>query len=190
MKRRNFLKTATMAGAGIGSLSSFSACENSTIQKKAEYIDPNRKVTTVKKMNNDLLEVEIFDDASASITDKRNNYTWQMGPVAIQDKGEIEENNVWMRGERTLMEQYAGRFVLQQEGDVFKVTLSNQDNKVKGYFICEIKLEDEWLKYSLLEVSDDIPSLVFPPPIVSDAILIPHAIGEMISRDTANIWYR
>ncbi len=190
MKRRNFLKTATIAGAGIGSLSSLTKCSEDQSSKKVMYVKPGEKASSVKKMNNDFLAVEIFDDASVKIVDKKNGANWQMGPVAVQDKGRIEENNVWMRGERTLMEQYPGRFKLKQEGSVFKVTLCNQDYMVQGTFTCKIFLENEWLRYQILEVSNDIPSLVFPPPITSDAILIPHEIGEMISRDTANIWYR
>ena len=190
MKRRNFIKRSAIVGAGISSLAAAHPLSKESKETQAEFLNNDTQVNEVDNLQNDYLHVSINSDASIQIKDKINNVSWNTFSIAIQDNGKIEENNVWTRGDRTLMEQYPARFILKKENGKYAITMLNRQNKVKGRFYCEIILDKEWLKLTVLNIEEQIPSLVFPAPIVSDAILLPHGVGQMISRDSANIWYR
>ncbi len=190
MKRRNFLKQSALISAGVGTLSANDSLSGDKKKPQAEYIKTIPPKSIVDKLENKYLQVLINSDASIEIKDKINNASWNTFSIAQQDNGRIEENNVWTRGVRTLMEQYPAHFILEKKGSKYKVTLLNRQNRIKGNFYCEITLDKEWLKFNILKIDDQIPSLVYPAPIVSDAILIPQHIGQMISKDRADIWYR
>ena len=190
MERRNFLKKSMLAGAGLGTMAVAHPISLEGVETLPEYANEISEKSVVNTLENKYLKVVINSDASVNIKDKKNNVSWDTFSIATQDNGRIEENNVWMRGDRTLMEQYPAHFILKKEADKYKITLLNRQNRVKGSFYCEIALDDEWLKFNILHIDDQIPSLVFPPPIVSDAILLPHGVGHMISKDRADIWYR
>ncbi len=191
MKRRDFIKTSTIAGVAAGSLSSFVSCKNNEkANVNVERKQPGDAAEVLKDMENDILKVQVSADASATIFDKINQQQWKMGPVAIQDEGVIDENRVWYRAERTLMEQYPARFAGEREGENIRFTLVNRQNRVKGSFVCAIYLEKHWLVYRLLEIDEQVPSLIFPPPIISDEIIFPHHAGRRIHKTHADIWTR
>jgi hypothetical protein len=190
MKRRSFLKSSAIAGAALGSLSTMKSCDQPESIQQPEFFQNLPERTAVKNLENEFLSVHIFSDASLSVKDKKNGKNWETFRVALQDKGTVEETNVWMRGDRTLMEQYPAHFVLEEAGQKFRVTMLTNLNKVQGKFYCTIALENEWLRVEMLDIDEKIPSLMFPAPIVSDKILFPQHSGHMMHRDTANIWYR
>jgi hypothetical protein len=188
MKRRSFLKSSVLASAGISTLAfAFSA---SSTEKKSFVIDEIPKKSTVDVLENKYLKVKINTDASISVFEKINGVEWNTFSVAVQDFGTIEKNSVWMRAERTLMEQYPARFILEKSDDKYKITMLNRQNMIKGSFRCRIYVKDEWLKVNIVAIDDCIPSLVYPAPIISDAVLIPRGVGQMIHKDRADIWYR
>ena len=190
MKRRKFIKQTAIVGAGVSTLTVANPLPRESEKQEAKFINDLPPKSIVDKLENKYLQVLINSDASIEIKDKKNGASWNTFSIATQDNGRIEENNVWMRGERTLMEQYPAHFILEKKGSKYKVTLLNRQNRIKGNFYCEITLDKEWLKFNILKIDDQIPSLVYPAPIVSDAILIPQHVGQMISKDRADIWYR
>jgi hypothetical protein len=137
-------------------------------------------VTPLKTLRNRFLEVTIHSDSSTVIHDLTHDRTWEAGPVALQEKGEVEIGQVWLDDTRSLTVQYPGRFVGQLEGDAIRFTLLGRQNRIIGTFLCHVSLADEWLVYRIEEIDESIPSLVFPPPIQSDAIVIPKGVGEII----------
>ncbi|MEE9432304.1 MAG: DUF5696 domain-containing protein [Melioribacteraceae bacterium] len=190
MKRRKFIKQSALVGAGLSSLAVAKPLALENVESLPKFVENIPPKEVVDKLENNFLQVLINSDATIKITDKINNISWDTFSVAVQDNGKIEENNVWMRAERTLMEQYPARFILKKIGEKYKVTLLNRQKKIKGNFFCKITLEKEWLKFKIVNIEEQIPSLVFPPPIKSDTILIPRGVGQMISKDRADIWYR
>jgi len=185
MNRRNFLKTSALISAG----SAFAGDGLiHPVSPEFQAIQPPKNSVAI--LENEFLKYEIFTDASTVITDKINQFQWRQGPVAIQDSGEIEENNCWFRGERTFMEQYPGRFQVTREGEQFRFTLLARQNRVVGRFLCCIQPEREWLCFQLLEIDESIPSLIFPTPVFSDASVIPHGAGRLVQSSAPDIWKR
>jgi hypothetical protein len=185
MDRRDFLKSTALIGTGVSFLGKGNASA-----KQSEILNSLPEKTSLTTLENQFIKFEIFNDASTVITDKRNKYRWEQGPVAIQDFSEIEENNCWYRGDRTFMEQYPGRFLVKKEGVHFRFKLLARQNRVIGTFLCSIRIEAEWLTYKLLSIDESIPSLIFPTPIFCDASVIPHRAGRLVKRDNPDIWTR
>lgn len=184
MNRRNFLKSSALIGA------SGAFAGNRAFPSPAEFQSNPPAKKSLAILENEFLKFEIFNDASTVITDKVNQFQWHQGPVAIQDFGEIEENNCWFRGERTFMEQYPGRFQVIREGELFRFTLLARQNRVVGRFLCRIKPEREWLCFQILSIDESIPSLIFPAPVFCDASVIPQGAGRLVKPDSPNIWKR
>lgn len=186
MNRRSFLKSSALIGAGIKFLGS-----SRSPRKTPEMQGSLAEKRSLAILENEFIRFEIFNDASTTITDKRNQYRWQQGPVAIQDATEIEDHNCWFRGERKYMEQYPGRFLVQKEGSHYRFTLYGRQHRVIGRFLCQIALEGEWLTYRLLSIDESIPSLIFPAPVFCDAVVIPQGTGRLVKRSKdADIWSR
>jgi hypothetical protein len=185
MDRRDFICTSALLGVGLPLLGRGNAKGN-----EVEFLTDLPEKALLETFENEYLKFEIFNDASTIITDKRNQYRWEQGPVAIQDFSEIEENNCWFRGDRTFMEQYPGRFLVKKEGSQFRFILYGRQSKLVGTFLCRIALEGEWLTYRLLPIDESIPSLIFPAPIFCDASVIPHRAGRLVKRDDPDIWTR
>jgi len=139
----------------------------------------------LRRLENRFLAVVVFADGSASIEDKARRVAWAMGPVALQDKSEIEVGEVWLRGERGIAEQYPGRFAGEAAGDHLRFTLLARQGRPVGRFVCDIALDEDELVYRVLEIDDTVPSLAFPPPIESDAVVLPSGLGRIVRKAEA-----
>jgi hypothetical protein len=135
--------------------------------------------TALKTVRNDALEVTIRSDSSTVIHDLAHDRTWETGPVALQEKGEVEIGQVWLDDTRSLTLQYPGRFAGVLEGEDIRFTLLGRQERVMGTFLVNVSVDGDWLVYHVKEIDDSIPSLVYPPPIESDAIVIPRGVGEI-----------
>ena len=171
-------------------LCTFSVFNNCTTRNKdgfryTEYVKKDKPVTVLQTLRNDFLSVKIYSNSFTEIEDLKNNKSWETWSVAIQDKSIVEIGEVWLSTGRSLTHEYPGHFYGEMEGDNIRFTLIGRQNLIIGTFLCNISLEDSWLVYKILEIDESIPSLVYPPPIKSDAIIIPKGVGEII-RDTGN----
>jgi len=144
-------------------------------------------------LQNQQLHVDIHADAQMVIEHRPTATVWKTANVAIQEKGEVEIGHVWVRGSRTISEQYPGRFQLHPEHTPTTTPVSTSlacclfapQQRPVGRFTCRISLEDASIVFQIDAVESSIPSLVFPPPIISDAIILPRGVGEII-RDTTS----
>ena len=134
---------------------------------------------------NEFLAVTIHTDASADIRDKTNNVFWRMGSVAFQEDGPIEVGHVWLRTDRSLCEQFPGRFQGTREGDAVRFTLLGREGQPLGDFRCEFRLDGPWFECRVVQVDEGLPSLVFPPPIQSDSLVVPQGVGRWIKKPIA-----
>jgi hypothetical protein len=148
-----------------------------------EYMNEDKPVTLIQTLQNDFLSVKIYSNSFTEINDLRNGENWETWSVALQDKSVVEVGEVWLRTGRSLTHQYPGHFYGVKQGDNIRFTLLGRQNLVIGTFLCNISLEDSWLVYKILEIDESIPSLVYPPPIKSDAIILPKGVGEIIRED-------
>jgi hypothetical protein len=204
MERRNFLKSAILLTAGAGAISGGLAACNDETEKKTEPQQPSAKPSTptaqkryerppvkvLKELDNEYLHVILYSDATAQITDKRNDFIWNIGSVAIQDESPIEEYHLWTRKERSFTEQYPARFIGTQNGNNLEFIILGYQNIYKGRFVCSVSLDGEWLSYRMLEFSGNFHSLVFPPPVLSDELVVPQGIGRLINKDKPDIYSR
>ncbi len=129
---------------------------------------------------NDYLAVQLFADATAEITDRATGGQWRMGPVAPQDETPIDIGHVWTRTERTPPETYPGRFVGAIQGDHIRFTLLGRLRQPVGQFTVVARLDGPWWVVEISDIDDSIPSLVYPPPVTCDSLVLPMNVGRWI----------
>ncbi len=131
----------------------------------------------IKRLENKYMKVEIYSDATADLLDKKTNTKWRMGPVAFEEAGPIDVGHVWQRSERSICEQYPGRFRGKAGGDSIRFTMLGRLLKPMGQFTCDVKLDGPWLEFTLSDIDEGLQSLVFPPPIQSESMVFPRGVG-------------
>lgn len=137
MNRRNFL-TATAATATMFPLSKvFGNSENSI--REVLTAEPNRAV--IKTLENDFLKIIIHNDASMEVMDKKRKQTWLSGLVAMQEEGPIDEGYVFNRTDRSISEQYPGRFLGTNEGESIRYILIGRQKEKMGEFVVSYQLQ-------------------------------------------------
>ncbi len=135
---------------------------------------------TVLTLENEHLRFMMREDASAELVDKAGDRRWRMPPVAVQDRDDMEEDHAWQRTERAFGDRYPGRFLVRREGDHLRLTLLGRLGRPLGTFACCFRLDGPWLEVEVPQIGEDIPSLVFPPPIESDALVLPMKQGRLV----------
>ena len=94
----------------------------------------------------------------------------------------VEVGQVWLTTTRDQTLQYPGRFFGRLEGDNISFELLGRQDRLVGRFLCHVALDGAWLVFRILEVDDSIPSLAYPPPLQSDAIVLPNPSAATTSR--------
>ncbi len=140
------------------------------------------KKTPIQELENDALRAVFFEDASAEIEDKATGTRWQMLPTTWQDRSTIIEPVVWTRRERVWADYYIARFTVRKSGngDHLEVTMRkppHRESDVSGTFRVRWSLEGRSLALEVFDIDDRLPSLNFPPAIVSDSLIMPSDVG-------------
>ncbi len=148
---------------------------------------PNREV--LQEQENDFLKVVIYNDASMEITDKKRTQNWLSGSAAMQEEGSIDEGYVFNRTDRSICEQYPGRFAGQKEGENIRYILIGRQKEKMGEFVVNYQLQKDEMVVKILDVEDKITSLFFPPPLFSESIILPERTGR-IYREAGSYWTR
>lgn len=184
MKRKEFIGNLT--ALGIGSLliknQDAKASSNADLKSSNENFSAESIITPsiLHKIENEYISFSWMNDASAEIIDKKNQSTWRMGPVAIQEQDEIENNHVWVRQDRSICEQYPARFRGVMNNGVTTFTMLNTELQAVGTFKCKVTLEKEFLNFIISDIDENIPNLSFPPPIENDFLVLPQGVGRLI----------
>ncbi len=131
---------------------------------------------------NEFLSVTVRTDASVDIIDKVHDTTWRMGAVALQEEGSIDEGHVWLRTDRSMCEQFPGRFSGRKDGGLCHFTLLGREGQALGDFRCRFLLDGPWFDCQVLDVDESLPSLVFPAPIESESLVVPQGVGRWIRK--------
>lgn len=134
----------------------------------------------VEQLQNAKIAFTLYDDGSAEIVDRIRSRRWRMGPVALQEEGPIDIGHVWVRNGRSMCEQYPGRFLVEPAAGKCRYTLRGRLGRVVGTFRVSITLKEDWLEFTLLETDEELPSLVFPPPIESESLVVPQDVGRWV----------
>ena len=135
---------------------------------------------------NEFLAVTVHTDASADIRDKTNGASWRMGSVALQEDGPIEVGHVWLRTDRSLCEQFPGRFQgTHESGNTVRFTLLGREDQPMGDFHCEFRIDGPWFEVRVVRIDESLPSLVFPPPLQTESLVVPKGVGRWIKKPLA-----
>jgi len=130
-------------------------------------------------LENACVQVRMHADCSGTITDKSSHTEWVFHPVALQEEGPIMMDRVWTCTTRSFCDYYPGHFTAQKVGDhSLRVQLTHSLGHAKGSFTCHIILDGPWVEFRLEDIDDTLPSLVFPPHIISDSLILPSGVGR------------
>ncbi len=193
MKRRNFLKSSALLGTaaiGAGVITATESCSSGKVSDRPKYITPPADIIILQELENDFMKIKIFSNGVIEAMDKKNNQTWKTFTASMQDETVIDEGKQWSRSDRAMGEQYPGRFIGKKDGDNIRFTLLGRLNLYVGSFLCKFALEKDWMSFQLLEVDESLPSLVFPPPFESEALVLPIDGGKIYKNNSVNIFQR
>ncbi len=136
--------------------------------------------------DNGIIRVTVHADATTDIVDCTNATVWHMGPVARQEEGPVDIGHVWLRNERSFCEQYSARFRGEQLDDqTIRYSLISEPGTIQGALTVQYQLDGPWLEVRIVDVAENLPSLVFPTPIVSESLVIPQNVGRWIREPLA-----
>jgi hypothetical protein len=188
MDRRKFLQTIGAAGAvGLQPPQVLAGSVEVPRPLPPGLSDASSKV--LLELANEFISISVFSDGTANIVDRKSGAQWRMGPVALQDESEIEVGAVWVRSERSVCEQYPGRFRGRREGKNIRFWVIGRDEQPKGSFLVGITLDGPWLEFRLLEIDEQLPSLSFPPSIESTSLVLPMHLGRWIQKPVAGRFF-
>jgi hypothetical protein len=177
MQRRELMQTMLAAGA-VGLLPSVSAASSTS-----QHPFPNAVSTVphlLADMTRDGFHVRLYADATAIVSDQRNSAEWRFGPVAFQEEGPVDEGAVWLRTERSICEQYPGRFSGVVEGDGFRFWVLDAEGSSRGSFHAALAIDGHGIEWRILQIDESLPSLSFPTPIECDSLVLPQHLGRWV----------
>lgn len=181
MNRRKFLQA--FAAAGAVTLQSSHALADDLEQSHPYSSDLlSHTSDPLLQLENEFISFSLFSDATATIDDRKHGAQWRMGPVALQDESEIDVGAVWVRTERSICEQYPGRFRGHREGKNIRFWVMGREMQPKGSFLVHVSLDGPWVEFRLLQIDEQLPSLSFPPSIESTSLVLPMHLGRWIQK--------
>ena len=131
MDRRNFLTTSVAATAGLAACKKISAgtADNHHLENRKEYA-PKQKAVVIDTLANEFLSVKIYSNAMFWIEDLKNSEKWESWPLALQDKGIVEEGHAWLNTGRSQVQQYPGRFAGEKKDSGIRFKLLGRQNLI------------------------------------------------------------
>jgi hypothetical protein len=182
LDRREFLTGAGAAGVIALRTESTPRVETHSSRALPAEAAEGADERVVAQIENEFLLFQQRGDATAVVRDKRTGAEWRMGRVALQEDSQIDVGAVWMRTERSICEQFPGRFRGMREGSGVRFWLLGRHSEVVGSFLTETRLDGPWLEFSIQQIDDSIPSLSFPPPLECESLVLPEKQGRWVKK--------
>jgi len=177
--RRRELMQAVVATAATGLLPSVQAVGEApqhplpiTVLRSVPHV--------LADISRDSLRVKLYSDATAILSDQRNSVEWRFGSVAFQEEGPVDEGAVWLRTERSICDQYPGRFAGIVEGGGFRFWVLDPEGSNRGSFHIVLSIEDNGLEWRILQIDESLPSLSFPTPLECESLVLPQHLGRWV----------
>lgn len=191
MKRRDFLKSGAIIGGTAAAIPTLTSCDSDKPDKgSGEFIKLEvPEESLIDTIENEFLRIKLFSTARMEILDKTTGNEFATGRVAIQENGPVEEGHVWLRTDRSMCEQYPGRFLLTKKGEEYYVRVYSRQDQLKGDFSFSLSAENEWMKIRVYNIGETLESLVFPPPVESENLVLPKGIGQLSSGTESRMIY-
>ncbi len=177
MQRRELIQA--MVSAGAASLLPAVSSASEPLQHPRP-IDLSSTPHLLSEISRDGLRLKLYSDASAVVSDERSGVEWRFGSVAFQEEGPVDEGAVWLRTERSICEQYPGRFSGVVEGDGYRFWVLDSEANSRGSFHVRLAIRDSGLEFRILQIDQSLPSLSFPTPLVCDSLVLPQHLGRWI----------
>jgi Family of unknown function (DUF5696) len=177
MQRRELMQAILAAGA-TGLLPAVSATSEPRQHPLPGVISPVPHM--LADISRDNLRVKLYSDATAIVSDRQNGAEWRFGSVAFQEEGPVDEGAVWLRTERSICEQYPGRFAGVVEGAGFRFWVLDSEGSSRGSFHAALTVQDNGLDWRILQIDDSLPSLSFPPPLECESLVLPQHLGRWV----------
>jgi hypothetical protein len=136
------------------------------------------------RLGNEHLLLELNTDCSGEILVKKTGVRWRINNVAMQDFGELHDDTLWVRNERSYCDFFPGRFKAEKRGDVFRVQLLQGPLcTLRGEFTLKIALEGAEIVFRMEDISESLQSLSFPPHLHSDSVILPDGVGRWVRKN-------
>jgi len=177
MKRRDLLQ-GMVAAAATGMVPS-----SASAGRDLQHPFPGSASTVPRVLadfSRDVLRVKLFSDATAVVVDLRNRVEWRFGPVAFQEEGAVDEDAVWLRTDRSICEQFPGRFSGVPEGDGYRFWVLDTEGQSRGSFHLALAIEENALEWRIQQIDASLPSLSFPTPIECESLVLPQHVGRWV----------
>jgi len=139
------------------------------------------------QQENEFLSVSLAADGAITVWLKAENQQFCTGTIALQENNPVDLGHVWLRTDRSVSEQYPGRFLVEaidEQSPTLRVTLYDDQQmgqrRAIGQFTIQPRLDGDWFELAITAIDDSIPSLVFPPPWEADSLVIPQGVGKWL----------
>lgn len=173
MNRRSFIASSLV---GMGSIA---MAANNTESMSQSVVSPS-EIKVLYELENEIIKFNLNNDGSCQFLDKKTQTTWASGPVAFQEEKEIDEGYVWVRTDRSMAEQYPGRFLGEKTARGIHFKLIGPENRMMGSFIFNCKLRNNWIEMKITDIDESIPTLCYPTPLYCNSLIIPQGEGKWI----------
>lgn len=132
----------------------------------------------ILKLADELVSVVLNDDFSGEFTDRTRGVIWRMSPCCYQEVGPLSECAIWNRRDRCYMDRYPSFFRARKTDVGLRVAVQDQLGETRGELTCAVTLERGVVRFRITAIDESLPSLIFPPYLESDSLVVPRIMGE------------
>ena len=177
MDRRLFIASSI---GGIGACAVPKNTHGEILKTSSETLNVGSGRKSLQKLENEYIKFNLFDNGACEYLNKKTQVIWTSGPVAFQEEKEIDEGYVWVRTNRSMIEQYPGRFKGEKIAEGFRFKLIGPEQKNMGSFTITCVLKGRWLEMKINHIDASIPTLCFPTLLTCNSLIIPQDEGKWI----------
>jgi hypothetical protein len=126
------------------------------------------------------LRFQLFSDGTAVVEDQKNGAEWRFGAVAFQEESVLDEGSVWLRTERSICEQYPGRFAGKPEGEGYRFWVLDTEGQSRGSFHVDIVFDGDAIEWRIPQIDAALPCLSFPAAVACESLVLPQHVGRWV----------
>ncbi len=135
------------------------------------------------RLENDSILLSLQENCAGFVTDKNTGAEWRFRPSCYQERGPIAEEVVWNRRERCWADIYMSRFKAEKLDGKLRVKVLDPIGNCRGSFTACFELDGPFLRVSVSDIDEQLESLMFPAPLVSESLVLPQVVGRWIRED-------
>lgn len=134
------------------------------------------------------IRVNLRSDGTLSL-EKPGDSPWATIPVVHQEEGSIDVGAVWLRNERSICEQFPGRFRARAVSpSMARIEVTDDLEVERGSFTISMDLDADWLVLRIEDIDERLPSLAWPSALPGEALILPLQQGRMVTQPEPKRW--